>query len=182
MNDPVSPSRQPAAPSLGAVPPSDPRSRRLLKWVLAGSLALNLVVFGIIGGATLRYAGHGPRPMMVRDLNFGPFTEALAPQDRMALRRAFVERSDGFVASREQVQAEFEPLLKALRASPFAPDDLSAAINEQRRRAEGRAGLGQKLLVEHLVAMTQSERIGFADRLERALQHGRERGSRVVND
>ena len=101
-------------------------SGRGLKIALAVSLALNLAVAGLVAGAWL--SDHGPRRDMPRDLSFGPFTEALSPQDRRALRREFLSRVPEFRAARQEARAEFDRLLVAAAgAAPIArvaPDEI----------------------------------------------------------
>lgn len=131
-------------------------------------LALNLGVAGMIGGAVLR---HGPvrHGEMVRDLGFGPFTEALAPEDRAALRRSFLERAPDFRAARSEMRAEFSAVLAALRAEPFDAAALAAAMERQSSRMTRQMQLGQALLRDHLAEMTPDARRALADRLEHSL-------------
>ena len=82
----------PPPPPVPPVPPVPPAaSGKGLRIALGISVALNLLVVGLVAGALLRDGD--PRARMVRDLDFGPFTEALSPRDREALRRSFVERA-----------------------------------------------------------------------------------------
>ena len=102
MTDPVT-SPPPAAPApTGA-------SVRGLKIALAVSVALNLAVAGVVVGAWMK---DGPSRGMPRDLSFGPFSEALGPEDRRALRKALAERAPGFREARAAAQAVFQPVGK----------------------------------------------------------------------
>ncbi|HEX9858674.1 MAG TPA: periplasmic heavy metal sensor [Paracoccaceae bacterium] len=141
---------------------------RWLRLALAASLALNLAVAGVIGGAILKGAREH-RSAMVRDLGFGPFTEALGPEDRAALRSAFLERAPDFRARRRDMREDFAAVLAALRAEPFDAAALGAAMGRQMGRAAEQMALGQALMTEHIAAMSPEARKRFADRLEASL-------------
>jgi uncharacterized membrane protein len=152
------------------VPPGTPRRLPWLKIALVLSVALNLGVLGLALGA---WTKHGPdRRATPRDLSFGPFAEALTPEDRRALRTAFRERMPGQRADREAARTEFAALVSALRAEPFGPADLQGALSAIEARLTGRVALGSALIEERLLAMTPAERAAFADRLERGLGRG----------
>lgn len=142
-----------------------------VKVVLALSLALNLAILGMMGGAFLR---DGPRERgMPRDLSFGPFNEALSREDRRALRSAFMERAGEFRTGRAAAQAEFRALLSALRAEPFDDAALKAALAAIERRNADRLTIGRELIEGRIFALTAEERRAFADRLDAALTRGR---------
>jgi uncharacterized membrane protein len=151
MADPM-----PVAP----VPPA-----RWLKLAFFLSLALNLATLGVVGGAML----HGPRDQMRpmgRDLGFGPFTEALSPEDREALARAFRDRGGSQRDIRRDFRAEFGNLLTALRADPFDPDQIRGVFERMQLRGQERMQLGQQLLADRILNMSSDARARFADRLE----------------
>ena len=148
------------------------RSGRGLRWALGISLALNLAVVGMVAGAMLR-DGPGMRGAMVRDLGFGPFTEALSREDRRALRQALFERAPEIRQARQQRQEDLQALVAILRAEPFDAAALAAAMAEQEARMVGQLRLGQRVLQERIAAMTPEARRGFAERLEDGLGHGR---------
>mgnify|MGYP001767271267 CR=1 FL=1 len=152
-----------------ATPPAPLRPGRGLKIALALSVALNLAVAGLVVGAWA--SGHGPRHGGPRDLSFGPFSAALSPQDRRALRQAFLDRTPDLRSSREAARAEFQTLLSALRARPFDPAALSTALAAIETRNASRLELGRSLLEARLAGMDEAERLAFADRLEAGLRH-----------
>jgi uncharacterized membrane protein len=161
MTDP-----QTTTPSL----PPGPIPSRGVKIALALSVALNLAVAGLAVGAWL---GDGPRKGMPRDMSFGPFSEALDDSDRRAIRRALLDRMGEFRAQREATQAEFQTLLATLRAEPFDPAAMTAALTAIEARNAERLELGRKLIETRLTEMSPEERKGFADRLELGLHRGR---------
>lgn len=149
------------------------RSGKGLRIALAVSVALNLLILGLVAGAVLRDGG--PRGRMMGDVAFGPFTEALAPEDRAALRRDFVQRMPGMRDMRRQMRTDFAGLLAALRAEPFDMEAVRGLIAGQSDRMAERLALGQDLLVARIGAMTPAERVAFADRLEQRLRRGPDR-------
>lgn len=163
------PTTQPPAP----VPPTISRG---VKFALAISVALNLAVAGLAVGAWLGGGGHRGMP---REMSFGPFSEALDDSDRRAIRRALLERMGEFRASRAEARAEFEALLATLRADPFDPAALKAALVAIESRNAERLELGRTLIETRLIEMSTTDRQRFADRLEKGLRRGgRDEGRR----
>lgn len=156
-------------------PPAKPaKSGKGLRIALALSLALNLAVLGLVAGAMLR-DGPGMRTAMVRDLGFGPYTEALSPEDRKSLRRALFDRAPEIRETRRLMRDDTEALLALLRADPFDPAALSARMDTQHDRLSNQLRLGQDLLQEFILAMPGDARAAFADRLETGLrQHSKD--------
>ncbi len=151
---------------------------RGLRTALAVSVALNLAVLGVIGGAWLSHdrsrMGGGPR-----DLGFGQFTEALTPENRADLRRRFLAQAPGFLAERRAMRAGLQTIITTLRADPFDPAALDAAMAAQAAGLQGRIATGQALLYDFLVDQSPADRRAFADRLEAQLtRKGPERGPR----
>ena len=153
--------------------PSPPPGGRKLRIALAVSVALNLLILGLVAGAVLRDGG--PHGRMVRDLDFGPFTEALTPEDRDALRRDFIRQAPDLRDMRRQMRDDFSTLLAALRAEPFDVEALRGVVANQGDRMAARLELGQDLMLARIAAMTPAERAAFADRLEQRLERGPKR-------
>lgn len=146
-----------------------PTTSRGVKIALALSVALNLAVAGLAAGAWLRDGSHGGMP---RDMSFGPFSEALDDADRKAIRRALLDRLGEFREQRQAARAEFETLLVALRAEPFDPAAMQAALVAIEARNSQRLKLGRTLIESRLIEMSPEERAHFADRLEKGLRRG----------
>lgn len=145
-----------------------PRGRGL-RIALAVSVALNLAVLGMAAGAMLHVGGMPGRDG-VRELGFGPFTEALDRQQRGDLRRAFFAKAPEFRNVRKEMRQDTQALLTALRTEPFDPAALTAILETQRKRVAAQLELGQSLMRDMLVAMTPEARLAFADRLEARLR------------
>ncbi len=138
-----------------------------VKIALAISVALNLAVAGMAVGAWMK---EGPGRGMPRDLSFGPFSEAFTAEDRRVMRKALIDRAPGFRAGREAAQAEFGALVSALRARPFDPTAMQTALAAIEARNAGRLELGRSLIEARISEMSETDRLAFADRLEKGLR------------
>jgi hypothetical protein len=147
-----------------------------MKVLLAVSLAVNLGILGLVGGAALRGAGDRGRPD-VRDIGFGPFSDALSAQDRQELRRAFLRDGGNPRAMRQMMRSEVGTLLQILRTEPLQEADLRAAFSQFQQRGQERLELGQRLLADRIIAMSPDDRARFADRLEEVMARGGQRGA-----
>ncbi|NIZ10137.1 periplasmic heavy metal sensor [Pseudooceanicola sp. HF7] len=136
------------------------------------SLALNLAVAGMVGGAILRGHGeHGPRSRPPGADRFGGvIAYALSPEDRRWIGREIGREMRERRPERDVVRAEFERILGALRSDPYEADVLEDSMERQLEEAMRRLGLGQKVLLERLAEMSREERLAVADRLEEVLR------------
>lgn len=157
--------------------PSPPRSGlpRGLRWLLIASLALNLLVAGLVVGALAREGGPGARPRPA-ELSLGPFARALEPEDRRAVLRSLGDhRPDLRPLGRQDRAALFAEVMAALRAEPFDRARAAAALAEQSARVAEVERAVRDALLARLAAMTAAERAAFADRLEAELERGHHR-------
>lgn len=152
--------QNPAAP----VTANGPAPRAMPRWmkpVLALSLTLNLVVLALILGALAR---GGPMGRMERMAGhgFGAYAQALDRDDRRALFMEMRQQSGDGPAERA---AHLAAVASALRAVPFKPEDLKAAMAAQEAAMQGQIGRAHELLLGHLTAMDDAGRLAFAERL-----------------
>ena len=127
------------------LPQPERASVRGIKIALAVSVALNLAVAGLVSGFVWHGgpAGHGD--MMVRDIGFGPFDEALLPEDRDALRKAIRARFGDIRAARRQTMEDAQAILAAMKAEPFDATTLSAALDLQAEHLGDRLEFGSAI-------------------------------------
>ncbi|QCO56363.1 periplasmic heavy metal sensor [Pseudorhodobacter turbinis] len=138
--------------------------------VLFTSLALNLAVAGVIGGAALGGFGHKRAEFVARDIGFGIFGEALTKEDRTAIRRSYGKVKKDVLRDRQQMRDDLHAMLAALRADPFELEVLKQALDAGAARIAERQALGQTLLLERISNMSEAERTALADRLEEAVK------------
>ena len=151
--------------------PGSKGSSRWVKIVLFTSLAVNLLVIGLVVGALLS-GPHGRDRTELRGLGYGPFVRALPKEDRSALHGALARNAHSFRDNRAELRAQFEALLTALRAEPFDVSEVERVFAEQRDRILERQLMGQDSLLERIVAMSPQDRAAYADALDRKLRRG----------
>ncbi len=142
------------------------------KIVLFVSLALNLLIVGLVVGALLNGPRDRDRNPALRDLGFGPFVQALPRADRRALGDALLRQAGAFRENRAEMRASFEAFLGALRAEPFDAVALRRIVTDQQARITERQSLGRQLLLERIEAMNVAERADYADALDKSLRRG----------
>lgn len=143
-----------------------------IKVALFLSLALNLLLVGLIAGAMV--AGHRQGRMMARDVGFGPLTAALTREDRGALRKSFVQANPDRDADRAAMASDFSALVAALKLDPWDQAAVMAALTRQGARSQARLAQGRDILMAHIAKMTAADRSAFAARIEKALARGAE--------
>ncbi|MGA0540925.1 periplasmic heavy metal sensor [Neotabrizicola sp. VNH66] len=161
MTDPVAPISPPPA-----------RTRGWVKALLAVSLALNLAVGGVVAGSYLR---NGGPPRAERDIGLGPLAEALTREDWKALRGAFLDRHPDLKKGPEVLRADFDAVLAALRAEPFDPAAVDAALLTVKLRNEARLNSAREVIADYIKGLTPEARAVIADRLEKVLARGRKK-------
>lgn len=139
--------------------------------LLAVSLALNLAVAGFVLGHALtggpwRGMPHGP---MVRDVGFGPITEALTPEDRALLRERLFARAPQLREARRLIEEDLAAQVAALRADPFDEAALRAAFEAQHLHMAENLALAHETMQDFLIALPPEARLAFADRLARRI-------------
>ena len=147
---------------------AEPSNRKTPFWmrlILLGSLALNLLVLSAVIG--FLFTG-GPDRRADRDRSdFGSlYTRALSDEDKRALRRDFISGLEGEGRDRGSFITEIRATLDTLRATPFDPEAFVSAMAEQSQRRARREELGRRILAARIAAMTDEERIAYADRIE----------------
>ncbi|MDA7427967.1 periplasmic heavy metal sensor [Primorskyibacter aestuariivivens] len=159
-------------PTSAPEPNGRPRMSRGIRIVLFLSLALNLVVVGIVAGVIFRGGPDGHPPKHVRDA-VAPYTAALDRGERREIGRRIYRslRTEGSRdALREAMRAEYAEALTLLKADSFDADAFAAVIARQTARAADRQKIGQRELVRHLSEMTADERRAYAARVAEALE------------
>lgn len=153
-----------------------------MRWVLVISLALNLLVVGMVGGWMLKVGKHGHYHPSRLDQVGGPLTRALSKEDRrhigQAMRRAYRDRGEDRATHRAAMQA----LIAELRKDTFDRPAVETQLSAQRAVLTDRVALGQTLLTDRLEQMSAAERATFADRLEHNLTRRGKKRHRGEND
>ena len=106
--------------------------RRSSRWLLLGSLALNLFFIGVAIAMAIR----GPVPPPTWDRNVFVRAERIAatlpPTDADVLRGAINGNKQALETAQTDYRAAQDGIRAALRAEPFKQDDLRAAMTKTR--------------------------------------------------
>lgn len=150
---------------------ADERKLRKLRVALIWSLAVNLLVLGLILGAVLNFnKSGGERANTVDGPN--PFLRALNREDARKLRAVMSAELGSPGDRRAETRASTQALLTALRADTFAPDAVTQAYQALNMATQRRLDIGQRAVLDHLLSLDADGRADFADRLEDALRRG----------
>lgn len=142
--------------------------RRSLRVVLFASLAVNLIVLGLVAGAVFGNKRGGDKPP--RDADFvGAYTRALPNEDRRAIGRAIRDYHRNSGITRESARNEFQQMLLLIRTTPFDAEAMKARLSVQAQSAFDRREAAQALWLERVTAMTDAERQDYADQIEAQL-------------
>jgi uncharacterized membrane protein len=151
-------------------PKAPQRSGRGLKIALGLSLAVNLLILGLVLGALVavgpgRSRDDDPR---LRTLGLGPFAIALPREDRQAVTDR-IDR-DALRTERRALGESLGQLRAALLADPFDRAAAEAALARSRAATEAAQGQGHRALLDHIETMSAEDRAELVDRLGRALR------------
>ncbi|MHA3977629.1 periplasmic heavy metal sensor [Halovulum sp. GXIMD14794] len=151
--------------------------RRIPRWAKAAltvSLAVNLAVIGLVGGAMLR-GPDAPPPVNLPIEGFRDISAAMSEPDREALREDLRARRTDIRKTWTTIRAQNEAFLEALRAEPFQPAAVAEVLDAQAAQWEAFGAGTREILVQRIDAMTPEARVQFADMLEQRLRERRDR-------
>lgn len=148
-----------------------------VKVLLFLSLALNLLVVGVVAGAFFR-PGHAPdrrspEIALRGDLGLGPYGQAMDRNDRRQLREALVSRAPDRRDTAAKMRSSMVDIISAMRSTPFKIDDVRALIDVQQSRIVGSQDDSKDLFLDHLAGLDDAGRQAYADRLEKVISRAR---------
>ena len=148
-----------------------------LRILLFASLALNLLIAGLVVGAVAshRWRDDGGREARIERPG-GLLAAALSREDKRAIGRAMREEERGRRPDRAAFRAEIEGVIAALEAEPYDAAAVRAVIDRQADLLIGRARLGGEMLIQRLEAMSAAERADYAERLREMLERRWKKG------
>lgn len=135
------------------------------RYLLFASLALNFAVVGVVIGSA--FDRHGPGRGSRMDGPMAPLVMSLPDGTR---RDLFAELKRMPRADRDARRKSFEALLSAIRAEPFDPVAVTAALREQRDLGEARLSALEGALASQLAGLSAGERADYADRLRSSVR------------
>lgn len=148
-----------------------PGMKRSLQVLLFASLALNLLVVGLVLGAAFshradddhRHRSHVSQPG-------GPLAAALERRDRRAVGRELRQAIGAERAAQGSARSSYGNVIAVLTATPYDADAMRAAVTAQMQPAIRRVELGVDILLDRLDGMTPAERAAYAERLQEVLE------------
>ncbi|NIY72383.1 periplasmic heavy metal sensor [Marivivens donghaensis] len=142
------------------------RMRLGLRILLIASLALNMMIIGLVVGGIAK--GKPPRSFSGGyGFSLGAVGAALDEDDRRALRDDLRGREDLRPPRREDLNAMRDAFTAAIISEPFDRSVLEALFTEQRDRQFEVMQAGQEAMLDRLDQMSADERKAFVERLNR---------------
>ncbi|MBW4708464.1 periplasmic heavy metal sensor [Roseobacter sp. YSTF-M11] len=151
-----------------------PGASRRFKILLGVSLALNLAVAGLIVGTMIRHGEAGRAGFRTAGLGaYGlPYMIALPNREKRAVIRAVRQNGATGVPDRATRRALYSDVLTALRASPFNPEQLSAAVTRQATTSIAVQKSALEAWLRVVGQMTDAERAAYARDVQDVLRRG----------
>jgi uncharacterized membrane protein len=146
------------------------------RWMQVGliaSLALNLVIIGVVAGAVWRFRPHPHVAGSIVIPNLLGFASTLPAPRRKALWDATAEERRHVRPFRRAVRAAREETIKALIAEPFDPQQFKTAQSQQAETENKARQAVQDLYVKIAESLTPEERHAFPRWRERRHVPGR---------
>ena len=141
--------------------------RRLRRWLLPASLALNLLLAGVIVGGMLSHR-HDPGPKD-RRFGFGPLEQAVPQEARQKLAPVFERERANMRDAFRELRSARNDMQKAMLGQPYDPDAAARALEEVRDRSAAMQDVMHNLMLAINERLTPEERRQFLDALERPL-------------
>ena len=144
-------------------------SHKALIGLVVVSIALNLLLAGLIGGHMLREGRHSPPPLA------WAFKE-VPPSTREKVRPLLREHAREVMAARRDVRQSERALQKLLQSETLAQEELEAGLASMRRSTADYHELVHEIGIDVLLSLDAKERMRAVPYLFK--QCGRPRGAR----
>lgn len=141
-----------------------------MKLALIASLAVNVAVIGLFAGHLMN-AKDRPRGQD-RQINWIVRFVPEARQDEA--RKLFEKHRDTIRTLQRERGPNMDRIIAAIRAEPFSPETLRAAIGLRSENVAARRGAVEEGMIELLVAFDPDERTHFADQMAAQLEARRQ--------
>lgn len=146
--------------------------RRVPLWVkllLGASLALNLLIIGVVAGAVSRMDG----PVRAAASYAMPYVVALERDQRREIFDEIREETRaGKLPGRKARRAFYQEMIAAIQADPFDRGAVEAVLARQRESVIGVQQVAQAAWLERIEALPLEARQAYAERLRNVLKRG----------
>ncbi len=144
------------------------------KWLLIGSVALNLAIIGLVVGFVLREprgdTGRPTPPDILREL-----VRAVPGDHRDALRSDLRAKRDDMRGFREEIQNQRLALVQTLESPNFDMTSISTLFEENRITLSRITTSGHDIIVRRIEQMSDADRKAFAENLRTLYENRRSR-------
>jgi uncharacterized membrane protein len=137
---------------------------RWVKIVLIVSVAANLGIVGIVGGAALR-APEAMRNNVEAPDGVAMLARAMPPEFQRAVRRSLRDSRADLHPDRRELARLRDHFVEALRTEPFEINAVNRVFTSQRRMLDGLIATGHDAVIEQIEAMTLRDRENYIRRL-----------------
>ena len=163
-------------------PQNKPRMRRSVRILLIASLALNLIVIGLIGGAVLGQGGKGGRPHMSLDGPGSPIVRALSREDRRAMGKSIREAYRSQAKDRSADEGRYQALVSALAADPYDSEAVVQTRQVLDKTNWDRRQIAHDIWMKNVDAMSVEQRQAYAERIQGVLKDHKRGPKKGVNE
>jgi len=146
--------------------------KRKLRVLLFASLALNLLIVGMVLGAVFSHQSEDRHRSPRMSQPGGALTAALSREDRRDVGRELRKAIRAERAIQDDRQIVFDRIIAALNSEPYDPNELRQAVEAHFKWAEHRVELGVDILVKQFDNMSEESRLTYAERLKEVLASG----------
>lgn len=159
------------------VRPSAPTALGTWRWVLIGSLALNVLIVGaVLSTICIGHFGEGPDEpgggrRGLRDSPLLGFARTLPHERADIIRQKVADAEPNLEARRQGIRRAFDGVHTALRAEPFEQAKLDAALDGVVEAETERARARTALFADAVRQLTPQERIELHEWLEKRRPH-----------
>ena len=136
------------------------------KWLLIGSLALNVLIIGLLIGAMLRGPDRQKRPP---NFNGGlpGLIRAVPEGHHKTMKDAFREQKAAHADLRRELGVLRREFIVALQAEPFDMGVVEAALDKHRAVTSRISDTGRETILKTIAAMSEEDRQEFAANLQK---------------
>ncbi len=147
--------------------------RRWMPILLIVSLALNLLIVGVVLGTVLRVKDGGPAR---GPIGFGAALYHALPKDERKELRGQLSglRTEGSFNRKK----DFEELVQTLQSVPFDPTAVEVLLDQQAAATAELHSVLHDRWLQHVTEMSDEERATYAERLEKVVQRGPRKGKK----
>ena len=146
-----------------------PANRGWRRYLLLGSLCLNVALAGYIGAQLWFFSDVRPRMLAQPGQMVERIASRLPPADGDLVRKAYAERSGELAAARAEFRISVVRLLATMARPDMTPEALRAAIDDARAKRARQNELLTGFFIEAVGKMSPEGRREMVSRVHRAV-------------